>query len=504
MHLRLSRLIDQFVILAGKLEDLISSMNLSPNMLAFITTLPDNQKGKAINLIKKEPNISIEQIQQLMNQIEPATFYYNYEKDEAKEYKNIEKWILIQFRKLRKGQELPIELLRIFKISSTYSVLNEYERLSDNQAYPLFLNYAKFYSKLDQIYDWFEHEHPEIASYTAQQAIQASDQWHAEQAAQGQSKTYQEGSKNIVYGPNWKNPDFNGWTIRKIKTPNDLDVEGYLMNHCVGSYAEEVVDGQTDIYSLRDPSNKPHVTIEATAYTFKQIMGNSNSDPKDEYKTMLKEWFSTLGNANIDPIHNFDLDRFTDDFTDEVFEGDYGLPINLNDINFQDIAQTVYDKYNNNRYYTNDNQIKSEAEIIAQKAVDTDESLLRQGKELYDPNVPWKEINGSSVRELIKFINYNDRYESDWENFIHDTSTYHEFVRENPEPNEDDFVTDQEWQQAQEKWQEKWEEYQVEVFDRWYWESPQNKFVNYLRQVLREAVSHTELLKNHRIAQMIE
>jgi len=41
-----------------------------------------------------------------------------------------------------------------------------------------------------------------------------------------------------------------------------LDREGNIMGHCVGLYCDPVLEGRTEIYSLRDSKGKSHVTIE--------------------------------------------------------------------------------------------------------------------------------------------------------------------------------------------------------------------------------------------------
>ncbi len=50
----------------------------------------------------------------------------------------------------------------------------------------------------------------------------------------------------------------------KEKTEAALKYEGESMGHCVGAYCEDVMSGDTKIFSLRDPQGKPHVTIEVT------------------------------------------------------------------------------------------------------------------------------------------------------------------------------------------------------------------------------------------------
>jgi hypothetical protein len=48
----------------------------------------------------------------------------------------------------------------------------------------------------------------------------------------------------------------------RLMLEKGLDAEGKMMGHCVGSYCEEVSGRGTRIFSLRDPSGKPHVTVE--------------------------------------------------------------------------------------------------------------------------------------------------------------------------------------------------------------------------------------------------
>jgi len=55
----------------------------------------------------------------------------------------------------------------------------------------------------------------------------------------------------------------NGWTIKRLHH-DSLEYEGVEMGHCVGGYCAPVERGDVHIYSLRDPKNKPHVTIEVS------------------------------------------------------------------------------------------------------------------------------------------------------------------------------------------------------------------------------------------------
>lgn len=68
-----------------------------------------------------------------------------------------------------------------------------------------------------------------------------------------------------------------GWRWAQVLSADALDREGSLMRHCVGSYAESVASGAMQIYSLRDPSNAPKLTVEADGSELVQIKAYANS-----------------------------------------------------------------------------------------------------------------------------------------------------------------------------------------------------------------------------------
>jgi hypothetical protein len=90
----------------------------------------------------------------------------------------------------------------------------------------------------------------------------------------------------------------DGWQIVKLNTPEELDGESAMMQHCVGqgSYDELVLSGHCSIFSLRDPFGKSHVTINCTKYLdddsllAEEISGKQNAAPKKEYFDRVLEW----------------------------------------------------------------------------------------------------------------------------------------------------------------------------------------------------------------------
>lgn len=86
----------------------------------------------------------------------------------------------------------------------------------------------------------------------------------------------------------------SGWYMVRLLTPRALDNESAEMQHCVGhgTYDTRVARGEVVILSLRDPHNKPHVTIEVDSRTnsIVQIRGKQNAKPKAEYARRVRQF----------------------------------------------------------------------------------------------------------------------------------------------------------------------------------------------------------------------
>ena len=87
----------------------------------------------------------------------------------------------------------------------------------------------------------------------------------------------------------------DGWTIQELRTDKQLDNEGTVMQHCVGSYCEAFIDDEYNIYSLRDPNGNPHVTLERVKKRrmFEEIKGKQNDVPVKKYRKYIFEWLTS-------------------------------------------------------------------------------------------------------------------------------------------------------------------------------------------------------------------
>lgn len=180
--------------------------------------------------------------------------------------------------------------------------------------------------KISEILDWVNHavtpneqgvaQHlPEnLARISVPQAYEASKKWHAELARKAEEeragllskgtkvhKEYPGGFKWVKYNPVAE--DAGG--VRPIAEmgtlKNALKAEGDAMGHCVGSYCDDVAEGRTQIYSLRDPKGRPHVTVEVTPQTGRHHRSQAayNRLPQ-EIRDAYQAHFESTGKHSMD------------------------------------------------------------------------------------------------------------------------------------------------------------------------------------------------------------
>lgn len=153
--------------------------------------------------------------------------------------------------------------------------------------------------KLDEIGDWWNNGEISVSrlkEMSLSDVLAEVDRWHQEEAAKGKANKYDEiNYSNVVYGPdNWKDKENRGYFILELKSGNDLKTEGFLMDHCVGSYCDQLKNETTRIFSLRHNSDpyKPILTIETdpTGLIVRQDYGPRNSRLDKKFHNMVSEW----------------------------------------------------------------------------------------------------------------------------------------------------------------------------------------------------------------------
>jgi len=244
----------------------LTNLGASQEVIDYIVNLPTEDISGHIGLVQKNPSITVDE---LKSQYKPKRHF-----EMPEEYKNI----------LQKYNEYP-----------AYKNWVETQiRKSLHSRTPI--NTEVF----DFIFDWYrsmseENKKFDITSYDLKRAIQLSEEWHKVIAGKGEGKIYtplERDEYGNITDPRVVYKFDDGWYVVELDNKNDLMVEGNKMNHCVGSYWDEVQSGNSKIFSLRDPNGKPHVTIELDkGNKIRQISGNSNSEPSPELQQKIDEWY---------------------------------------------------------------------------------------------------------------------------------------------------------------------------------------------------------------------
>lgn len=123
---------------------------------------------------------------------------------------------------------------------------------------------------------------------TFEEAFILSDEWHEKMRAKsGSYKT-----NDILF------PLSDSYSLVSVPD-SDLETEGFLMGHCVGSYCNEVKQNKVIVLSIRDEKNNPHVTIgleksqKSNTWTIFQVKGNGNAI-QPQYAKYVKEAIEKL------------------------------------------------------------------------------------------------------------------------------------------------------------------------------------------------------------------
>jgi len=87
-------------------------------------------------------------------------------------------------------------------------------------------------------------------------------------------------------------------TVNKSAVEDALKYEGEILQHCVGGYCPDVIEGRSRIFSLRDADGRPHATIET-----KPIKETGRrSDIPDDIKEELRARGEAIGRQKADEL----------------------------------------------------------------------------------------------------------------------------------------------------------------------------------------------------------
>jgi len=255
------------------IEDAINALQskgVSDQIIQFVHSLPNDKKGKAIGALNQNPSMMIDDLKSLFQSgYKPSSQELQLVQDYDPRFQS---WALYQYK-----------LLRANKLTD--------DPRDDRWEYKPMNGYAGIKDDLDEIHDFFrahtlDNPNYNLGTKSFDEAYEDSNEWHRAMTQRGSGKFYlpfeRDESGQLVDEKIVHRFDDGSMMVR-VEDPNDLDVEGSFMHHCVGSYARHVESGDCTIYSLRNKFNQPQATIEVGRDgKVKQIKGPSNSEIEDD------------------------------------------------------------------------------------------------------------------------------------------------------------------------------------------------------------------------------
>jgi hypothetical protein len=219
-------------------------------------------KGKMLGAIKQNPNITLQELENLLSQNKPT---------------REEKFILDNFTNERFKNWL-FHKLKSWRIQPQ-KPNGEYDHNLPSGG--MNGDHANFLEQALHAQDFVNNIEANDPDYnlglkTWEQVVEDTNEWEQILIGKGGGKFYNPADREVVMSY----PD--GWNMVNVNSENDLDVEGAKMHHCVAGYWDAVRRGQSRIYSLRDPQNQPKATIEIQGDKVIQIKGPNNASINDE------------------------------------------------------------------------------------------------------------------------------------------------------------------------------------------------------------------------------
>ena len=413
-------------------------------------------KGKMLGAIKQNPNITLQDLENLSSQNKPT---------------REEQFILSNFQN-EKFKNWLYHKLKGWRIQPS-KPNGEYDHNIPsggmNGEHANFLEQALHMQDfVNNIFDIDPDYNLGLKSW--EEVVEDTNQWEDMLHGRGAGKFYSPADRKVVMAY----PD--GWNMVEVISENDLDVEGAKMHHCVAGYWDNVRTGSSKIFSLRTPTNQPIATIEVQGKKVIQIKGHSNArvtdqdlvdkikdffdDREDIQKTSnmrnhqehyFEDWEERIDwNENPEDLGNnityaiygpdeSEYDPYDDDETTEDFNR-FGIQSptwdhkvfadgNLYKAHIPDLIKNVIDAINDgispekNRYRFDsdkltfeDYQIEDYVEAFYEALVDKAELSLRQSGHVHEFE-KYLDVNGVLETATKKFEEAKEKYEEFKQNY---------------------------------------------------------------------------------------
>jgi len=225
------------------LLDSLESLNAPEDVINWFADFPDGPiKGKTFAEFRKNPNLSVDELFNIAQNIEQET----QQKEQAKQ-QNIER----QFPDsvVFAMSCVSNDNLKLWVKSIAYKKFgNDFSSYDQDVLRANLLLIEEWVNSIDKE----ELSNFQLQNYGFEDLVEQIKKFKQDQIeASGRDKL---GFKEIMYGPEWSEQNLNGFVIVELNEKPQLVYESEILNHCVGRsdhYINEVKENKSRLFSLR-------------------------------------------------------------------------------------------------------------------------------------------------------------------------------------------------------------------------------------------------------------
>lgn len=129
------------------------------------------------------------------------------------------------------------------------------------------------------------------------QMIDAARRWHESMQRAAERLRNRAIERDDVGAPTVLDLDgeFSGWRWVWLKSDEARDAEGQAMGNCVGRGYYDGLGENAGVFSLRDASNAPHVTVEIDGLLLRQAECRGGANVSDRFRPLVDRMVAIIG-----------------------------------------------------------------------------------------------------------------------------------------------------------------------------------------------------------------
>ena len=223
-------------------------------------------KGKMLGAVKQNQNITLEELENLSGQNKPTREEkFILDRFESEKFRN---WL---FHKLKGWRIPPRKPDGEYDHNLPMGGMDGQDANFLEQALHM-QNFVNNIIEVDPDYN--------LGLKSWEELLADTNEWEETLGGSSAGKFYNPNDRKVVM----TYPD--GWNMVELISENDIFVEGEKMHNCLrnrnADFWPGVQSGRTKLFSLRNPSNQPTVSIEAQGKKVMQIKGHNNAEVFDQ------------------------------------------------------------------------------------------------------------------------------------------------------------------------------------------------------------------------------